>query len=282
MKKNIKKQLKRKPVKASKKGKKVLVIAKKKISKKVAKKAISKIKTKKSVKKVNKKKSKTVSKKNVKIVLKKKSKKVNKRKKKDDNNSLLTFGNIGKEYRKTLLLLIGIILVSSLMIFQNMTKVEEKIQQQPTPKVAGVESTRNIAREKEINDMVAGYPIERMTKYIAKQDPKVAAFLVAIAKKESAWGERKPILDGEDCFNYWGFRLKSDRMGSGGHTCFDSPEEAVAIVGSRLNHLVNEEKIDTPKEMVIWKCGYACNGPEAAGSEKWIKDVDYYYKQLIN
>lgn len=257
------------------------MISKKRVTKKVKKGPVLKVKTEKVAKKAIKRVSKTKAllKNNRKAVLKKKTKKPA-RSKKVETNSILTFGDIGVGYRKTLLLVIGIILVSSMIILQNMTKVEEKVQAQP--KVAGIESTRNVVREKEINDMVAGYPIERMTKYIAKQDPKVAAFLIAIAKKESAWGERKPVLDGEDCFNYWGFRLKSDRMGSGGHTCFDSPEEAVTIVGSRINHLVNEEKIDTPKEMVIWKCGYRCDGPEAAGSEKWIRDVDYYYKKLIN
>jgi hypothetical protein len=71
-------------------------------------------------------------------------------------------------------------------------------------------------------------------------------------------------------------------MGSGGHTCFDSPQEAVTIVGARISQLVNEENIDTPEKMIVWKCGYDCDGPEAAGSQKWIKDVDYYYRQLIN
>ncbi len=252
-----------------------MIVAKKKVEKKSLKKTKAKI----QVAKKAKAKTKSAVKKNYRIVLQKKTKKVIKRTKKQDRNSLITFGNVGAEYGKILLLLIGIILVSSVLIVQSMTK-EEKIE--PAPKVAGIENTRNVVREKEINDLVQGYPIEKMTRYIAKQDPKVAAFLIAIAKKESAWGERKPVLNGEDCYNYWGFRLKSDRMGSGGHTCFDSPEEAVEIVGARLNRLVNDEKIDTPKEMVIWKCGYSCNGPEAAGSEKWIKDVDYYYKKLIN
>lgn len=276
MKKNIKKQSNKKIKKVSSKAGLSLIVKKKKVSKKTPKKTISKIK---SVKKA-KVRTKSAVKKNRKIVLKQKTKKVIRRTRKNDNNSLITFGGIGADYGKMLLLIVAIVFVSSALIVQSLTKVEEQVQ--PQPKVAGIESTRNVAREKEINDLVQGYPIEKMTRYIVKQDPKVAAFLVAIAKKESAWGERKPVLDGEDCYNYWGFRLKSDRMGSGGHTCFDSPEEAVAIVGSRLNHLVNEEKIDTPKEMVIWKCGYACDGPEAVGSEKWIKDVDYYYRKLIN
>lgn len=191
---------------------------------------------------------------------------------------LLTLGNINPDRGRMLMLIIGIIFVTTAMNMSQAierTVVEKKV-------FAPVIINRPNPLAKEINEMVAGYPIEKMTPFIMKQDPKTAMFLIAIAKKESAWGKRKPVLDGEDCFNYWGFRLKSDRMGSGGHTCFDSPEEAVEIVGSRISHLVNDEKIDTPKKMVVWKCGYGCDGPAAEGSQKWIKDVGYYYDELLN
>lgn len=141
------------------------------------------------------------------------------------------------------------------------------------------ETGRNEVLEREINKLVHGYPIEKMTPYIAMQDPKVAAFLVSIAKKESNWGKRKPVLDGKDCYNYWGFRLKTEDLGSGGHSCFDNPKEAVETVAARINELVNEEKLDTPKEMVVWKCGYGCqDGPSES---KWIKDVNFYYDKLF-
>ncbi len=134
--------------------------------------------------------------------------------------------------------------------------------------------------EKEIKKMVAGYPIERMTTYIAAQDRQVAAYLVSIAKKESNWGKRAPVLAGKDCFNYWGFRLKTEAMGSGGHTCFENPRQAVKTVSRRIAQLVEEEKIDTPREMVVWKCGYRCDGPERFGADKWISDVSFYYNRL--
>ena len=273
MKKNIKKQTNKKTIPSAKKKKSVLSKPKKTTSKRIVlvkKKKHSTIKTKAAFKK------------NTKVVLKSKLKKNIRKSIKGlviSDNSVLSFGDINPQHGKFLLLIIAIIIVCSVLVAQSMKKVEEKFENSI---VAENKITRNIVREKELNKMVEGYPISKMTTYIAKQDPKVAAFLIAIAKKESSWGEKRPVLDGEDCYNYWGFRLKSDRMGSGGHTCFDSPKEAVAIVGARIDHLVNDEKIDTPREMVIWKCGYACNGPEAAGSEKWIKDVDYYYKQLIN
>jgi hypothetical protein len=142
---------------------------------------------------------------------------------------------------------------------------------------------RNRVLEKQIKEMVEGYPIEKMIPYIAKYDQKTAAFLVSIAKKESAWGKRKPVLDGQDCFNYWGFRLKSEKMGSGGHTCFDSPREAVEAVGDRIEKLVNEEKINTPGKMIVWKCGYGCSeGAKTESEQKWVKDVSMYYKVMIN
>ncbi len=127
--------------------------------------------------------------------------------------------------------------------------------------------------------MLQGYPMEAMAPYIAQQDPQVAAFLVAIAKKESAWGKRAPKLNGEDCFNYWGFRQKRERMGSGGHTCFDSPREAVAVVSDRIEDLI-KKKYDTPQEMVVWKCGYTCQGHSNTSVAKWIQDVDYYYNMM--
>ena len=136
--------------------------------------------------------------------------------------------------------------------------------------------------EKKIRSLVKGYPIENMAPDIAKQDPEVASLLVGIAKKESAWGKRKPVLDGQDCYNYWGFRQERERMGSGGHTCFDSPSEAVETVSKRISELVNEEKLDTPGKMIVWKCGYECLGREKTESErKWIRDVNFYYEKMM-
>ncbi len=132
---------------------------------------------------------------------------------------------------------------------------------------------------KEIKKMIAGTPMEKMTPYIAEKDRKVAAFLVAIAKKESNWGERVPVLDGQDCFNYWGYRGIRDRMGTGGHTCFDSPKDAVDTVAGRLRELV-EADIDTPEEMVIWKCGSSCAGHSDYSVKKWISDVEMYFSEF--
>ncbi|MDO8643841.1 MAG: hypothetical protein Q7S00_02595, partial [bacterium] len=77
------------------------------------------------------------------------------------------------------------------------------------------------AYEDNVRKMVAGHPIEEMLPYIFEKDHLVAAFLIGIAKKESNWGKRVPVLNGQDCFNYWGYRGIRKMMGSGGHTCFN-------------------------------------------------------------
>lgn len=135
--------------------------------------------------------------------------------------------------------------------------------------------------KKELTEMVKGYPIEKMIPEIAKKDKIVAAFLIGIAKKESAWGKHVPVLNGKDCYNYWGFRGKREKMGSGRHTCFDSPKDAVDTVAKRIEFLVSKEKIDTPKEMVtVWKCGYDCSWDSKQAVQKWVDDVDLYFKKF--
>ncbi len=135
--------------------------------------------------------------------------------------------------------------------------------------------------ETELREMVKGYPIEVMVPEIAKQDRIVATFIVAIAKKESNWGKRVPVLNGQDCYNYWGYRGVRDKMGTGGHTCFNSPEDAVATVAKRIDFLVSNKKLDTPDKMVIWKTGgnSAATGGQAAAN-KWIKDISLYFDKL--
>ncbi len=137
------------------------------------------------------------------------------------------------------------------------------------------------ALEKEIYGIVKGHPIEKMVPYIAQQDRTVAAFIVAIARKESGWGEHYPVLNGEDCYNYWGYRGQRDKMGTGGHTCFDNPEDAVNTVAKRIKTLAEENGRDTAAKMVVWKCGGSCaaTGGQAAAN-KWISDVDTIFQVL--
>ena len=135
--------------------------------------------------------------------------------------------------------------------------------------------------EGKIKEMVKGYPIEKMAPEIARQDKVVAAFMIGIAKKESDWGKHAPVLDGKDCDNYWGFRAQRERMGSGGHTCFDSTSDAVESVARRIKSIIEKEEIKTPAGMVtVWKCGYDCSWDSKAAVKKWVSDVDGYFGEV--
>ncbi len=135
--------------------------------------------------------------------------------------------------------------------------------------------------ERRIRNMVAGYPIEEMVPEIVKQDRTVAMFLVAIAKKESNWGNRVPVDgNGQDCYNYWGYRGVRNMMGTGGHTCFNGRADAVQTVGKRLSTLINEYDLDTPEKLIVWKCGSSCDGHTSYSVQKWISDVELYYGKM--
>lgn len=135
--------------------------------------------------------------------------------------------------------------------------------------------------QEKIDAMTEGYPIQKMSGYISRKDEKIAAYLIAIAKKESNWGKRVPILNGKDCYNYWGYRGIRERMGSGGHTCFDSPKDAVDTVSRRLAYFILKKQLESPSDMVVWKCGSNCDSHSSESVRKWISDVSFYYDQLM-
>lgn len=137
--------------------------------------------------------------------------------------------------------------------------------------------------KRDLNALVKGSPMEKMVPYIAEQDRTTAAYMIGIAKKESNWGSRKPVLAGQDCFNYWGFRLTRARMGSGGHTCFDSPREAVNVVAGRIQQIIERNNAQSAKKMLVWKCGSDCSvtGGQAS-ADKWAQDVDLYAQKVLN
>ena len=143
-----------------------------------------------------------------------------------------------------------------------------------------VEDPAEKAFENRVREMVKGYPIEDMVPYIVEQDRTVAIYLVAIAKKESGWGTHVPVLDGQDCFNYWGYRGIRLMMGTGGHTCFNSRKDAVETVAKRLHTLIYEKNLSTPEDLIVWKCGSSCAGHDPYSVKKWISDVDMYYEKL--
>ncbi len=135
--------------------------------------------------------------------------------------------------------------------------------------------------EKEVAKMVEGDPIEAMVPYIAMQDPETAKYLVSIAKHESNWGKYSPKdADGKTCYNYWGYRGGGDHVTESGYTCFESPKEAVAIVGSRLDYLVKGLALNTPEELIVWKCGRSCAGHARSDVARWIGNVDLYSRKI--
>jgi hypothetical protein len=120
-----------------------------------------------------------------------------------------------------------------------------------------------------------------MAPFIVKEDPLVAAMFIAIAKKESAWGKRVPVNDGKDCYNYVGFRLKTDKMGSAGHSCFATPKEGFERTAKRIKDLIYNEKMTTAQKMVSpWKCGYDCSWDSPEAVQKWVSDVDSILKEV--
>jgi hypothetical protein len=137
---------------------------------------------------------------------------------------------------------------------------------------------RPSALEMNIRKMVKGSPISRMAPYISKEDQRTAKFLVAIAKKESNWGKYSPKKGGKECYNYWGYRGEYNQTSSG-YSCFDSERQAVRVVGGRIKELI-DQGINTPQDMIVWKCGETCDGHDPESVRKWIADVDFYYKKI--
>lgn len=201
---------------------------------------------------------------------------------KKDFRKSITPGSL-REGQVRILILIFLIIFSSYVVFfkqyyyRNFFVAEVKLEQR------SLEEMRRERFEKELTALVEGHPIEAMVPYIAEKDKETAAYLVAIAKKESNWGKRRPVLDGKDCYNYWGFRAKSEHMGSGGHTCFNNPRQAVNVVSKRIAQIIERNDVESAKDMIVWKCGSNCDvtGGQAA-ADKWIRDVDLYAKKVLN
>ncbi|EKD58743.1 MAG: hypothetical protein ACD_56C00059G0001 [uncultured bacterium] len=130
-----------------------------------------------------------------------------------------------------------------------------------------------------IYDLVGDAPIKEMVPFISERDDKVAAFLIGIAKKESSFGYASPSKDGIDCYNYWGYKGSAGRGTGMGYACFASAEEAVEVVGNRIEVLVNKNR-STPAKMVdTWKCGTSCKGDPGAPS--WVSTVALYFDKIV-
>jgi len=178
---------------------------------------------------------------------------------------------------------------SKLTIFDILFGDEKKIAENTVPEKQEQpeeekprEDRLNDEQKKVIDEMVEGYPIKEMLPYIYEQKPLTAIYLVAIAKKESNWGRRKPYAGGRDSYNYWGFKDRSFPTDGGGHSLFPSREVAVERVGNRIDKLVYDYGRKTPAQLIVWKCGSTCAGHSPAGVNKWISDVGIYYNRVMS
>ena len=134
---------------------------------------------------------------------------------------------------------------------------------------------------REISELTQGFPIEVMTQAIARYDREIAGLIVGIGKKESNWGKRTPKLQGEECYNFWGYRGIGTRgFTPDGYGCWDKPEEAVKTIGDRLTKLREIRLSAEPARMIVWKCGNSCAGHSDESVRKWIADVDFYFQEI--
>lgn len=158
-------------------------------------------------------------------------------------------------------------------------KNEDSLAQVGAMKIEYQSETAILANE--LQTLVAGYPIEAMTQAIATYDREIAGLIVGIGKKESNWGKRTPKLNGEECFNFWGYRGTGTRgFTPDGYGCWNTPEEAVKTIGDRLEKLRDVRASTEPARMIVWKCGNSCAGHSEESVQKWIADVNFYYRDI--
>lgn len=134
--------------------------------------------------------------------------------------------------------------------------------------------------KEQLYDLIGNAPIGEMIPFIVKLDQRVAAFVIGIAKKESDWGKHAPSLSGKTCYNFWGYKGSGSRGTSLGYACFGTPEEAVKIIGKRIETLM-AKNINEPKKMLVWKCGSSCSGHDPEEVRKWISDVSLYFGKVM-
>jgi hypothetical protein len=133
----------------------------------------------------------------------------------------------------------------------------------------------------ELRTLMASFPMEAMAERIAGYDREIAGLIVGIGKKESNWGKRTPKLEGEECFNYWGYRGRGDRgFTPDGYGCFHTTDAAVDTIAGRLIELRELRESAAPERMIVWKCGNSCAGHSPESVEKWIADVNIYFRDI--
>ena len=140
------------------------------------------------------------------------------------------------------------------------TKVETD-QKCEAPKVLIVDEDLREDVKKELE----GTKMESMIDAIASRDRETAALLVGIAKIESGYSHNYS-------YNFWGY--------AGGYYAFSSPEQAVDVVGNRIDQL-RSQGINTPSEMVTpWKCGRSCASHSNESVQRWVGTVSGPYNRI--
>lgn len=149
---------------------------------------------------------------------------------------------------------------------ENLRKEQEKEKKQEKLKI-------------ELLEILQDTPMEQMIDPLLEQDKTVAALLVGIAFKESKFGEFSPKKNGRECFNYWGFKGKTNPTNSG-YSCFSDPKEAIEVVGKRLKELSVDAGRTKPAQLTVWKCGSSCAAHAPGSVQKWIADVSIFYNKI--
>ena len=136
-------------------------------------------------------------------------------------------------------------------------------------------------REQEsLQQILEGSPMESFGGLLMRYAPNTRALAVGIAKQESNWGQYAPHKAGRDCYNYWGYKgMGKNGSVAGGYACFETPGESVATVVGRIDSLV-ARGLNTPRKMLVWKCGASCATHSSESVERWVGVVDGYYRQL--
>ena len=161
----------------------------------------------------------------------------------------------------------------------SLKEIEKRLSLPVKNQVNNLEVVNHDLKNK-LTDILVGTPMENMIEPISQQDKIIAAFLVGIALKESQLGRHSPKFQGQECYNYWGYRGRSARKGTNGYSCFNSPEEAISVISKRLNTFVFKQHRNTPQKMLIWKCGNSCATHSPASVAKWVADVSIYFNKL--
>ena len=152
--------------------------------------------------------------------------------------------------------------------------IEEVVPPAPEEDKASIQETAPVVIiDEELKEDIAqelkGTRMESMIDTIASYDRTTAALLVGVAKSESGYTHNYS-------YNFWGY--------AGGYYPFASPEQAVEVVGNKLEQY-KCKGLDTPQKLVTtWKCGRSCASHSPESVKRWIANASgpYYRIAMAN